>query len=335
MTTGTDLGTARAVAEPATPPRRAGGAEVLSGLLVGCVLLQPFLADRLDIPTLQTWSTVFVSITVQALPFLVLGVLISGAISAFVPTSVLQKALPSRPVLAVPVAGAAGVLLPGCECGSVPVAGSLMARGIAPAAALTFLLSAPAINPIVLVATAVAFPGRPEFVAARFGASLVTAIIMGLLWVRFGQERWLRLQNRHGKHGESKRAAFIGTLRHDFLHAGGFLVLGGITAATLNVLVPRDVYRSVADNPVLSVLALAVLAVVLAICSEADAFVAASLTEFSSTAKLTFMVVGPMVDVKLVALQTGTFGRAFAVRFAPVTLVVGIGMSVVFSRWLL
>ncbi len=320
---------------PDEAPQRSRGPELLCALLLGAVALQPALSDLLDVPALQTWSTVFVSITVQALPFLVLGVLVSASIAAFLPASVLQRALPSRPALAVPVAGAAGVLLPGCECGSVPVASSLMSRGIAPAAALTFLLSAPAINPIVLVATAVAFPGRPEFVGARLVASLATAIVVGLLWVRFGQERWLRRPVRHAAPGESRRAVFTSTVRHDFLHAGGFLVLGGLTAATLNVLVPRDLYRAVAEDPVLSVLALAVLAVVLAICSEADAFVAASLTEFSSTAKLTFMVVGPMVDVKLVALQAGTFGRGFAARFAPVTLVVAVVSSVVVGQWFL
>ena len=80
------------------------------------------------------------------------------------------------------MAAAAGVALPGCECGSVPIAGRLVARGVLPAAALAFLLSAPAINPVVLVATAVAFPGRPEVVVARFVASLLAATVVGLVW---------------------------------------------------------------------------------------------------------------------------------------------------------
>lgn len=66
---------------------------------------------------------------------------------------------------------------------------------------------------------------------------------------------------------------------------------------------------------------------VLAICSEADAFVAASLTGFPMLARLVFMVVGPMVDVKLVALQRATFGRRFAARFAPLTLVVAVASA--------
>jgi uncharacterized membrane protein YraQ (UPF0718 family) len=83
----------------------------------------------------------------------------------------------------------------------------------------------------------------------------------------------------------------------------------------------------VAGQPVLSVLALAVLAVLLSICSEADAFVASSLTQFSLTARLVFLVVGPMVDLKLFAMQVGAFGRRFAVRFAPATFAVAVVVS--------
>ena len=108
---------------------------------------------------LRTWTTVFVAIVVQALPFLVLGVLVSGAITALVSPAVLERLLPRSPLLAVPSAALAGTALPGCECASVPVAGRLAARGVQPAAAVAFMLAAPAVNPIVLVATAVAFPG--------------------------------------------------------------------------------------------------------------------------------------------------------------------------------
>ena len=319
-------------------PRRWRGlasSEMLFLIVLTAFLARPLLSGLADSPAMQTWGTIFVSIAVQALPFLFLGVLISGAITAFVPPSVFTRLLPKNRALAVPVAGVAGVLLPGCECGSVPVAGGLMARGVTPAAAFAFLLAAPAINPIVLVATAVAFPGQPEFVAARFIASLATAIVMGLLWVRFGNERWLRFTARPVAQQGARFPLFIETARHDFLHAGGFLILGAMLAATLNVLVPREFYEAVASHPVLSVLALSALAVLLSICSEADAFVAASLTEFSSTAKLAFMVVGPTVDLKLIALQAGTFGKSFAVRFAPATLVVAIAMSTLVSWWLL
>ena len=302
--------------------------------MVGAALLRPLLGGTLDREALQSWSTIFVAISVQAFPFLVLGVTVSGAIAAYVPPAALARVIPRQPVLAVPVAAAAGVALPGCECGSVPIAGRLVARGVTPAAAVTFLLAAPAVNPVVLVATAVAFPGNPKVVLARFLASMLAACVVGLVWVWRGRDEWVD-KARHRDHTETSRfATFVETAQHDFLHAGGFLVIGAATAATLQTVVPRSVLDNVGGRGLLGVLALAGLAVVLAICSEADAFVAASLTQFSLTARLAFMVVGPMVDVKLVALQAGTFGRRFTSFFAPLTFVVCVS-SALLVGWLL
>ncbi|MDN3023574.1 permease [Streptomyces sp. S.PB5] len=310
-----------------------GGAALLAIATVVSVL-GPTLALDLYTPPVAAWWTVFTAITVQAVPFLLLGTVVSAAIGAFVPERVFTRLLPRNQALAVPVAGAAGVVLPGCECASVPVAGSLMRRGVAPAAALAFLLSAPAINPVVLVATSIAFPTQPEMVLGRLVASLAAAVVMGWLWARFGKEEWLRPPKRHAPEARGLKAFGAG-LQHDFLHAGGFLVLGAAAAATFNIVVPRSVLDVFTGSAWLSVLLLAVLAVVLCVCSEADAFVAASLSGFSPTARLAFMVVGPMVDLKLIALQAGTFGRGFAVRFSAVTWVVAVMSSVLVGWWLL
>jgi uncharacterized membrane protein YraQ (UPF0718 family) len=307
--------------------RRPDGVVVLLVVGTALVLLQDRLVALLDAPRLQTWSTVFVALVVQATPFLVGGVVLSAAIAAYVPPSFFARVLPSHPAAAVPVAGLAGVVVPGCECASVPVAGSLVRRGVAPAAALAFLLSAPAINPIVLASTAVAFPGRPEMVLARFAASLAVAVVMGWLWLRLGSAWAPRTPPAFVGAGVSRGEVFRRTAQHDLLHAGGYLVLGAMVAAALNVLVPQTAVDAVADRPWLAVLVLALLAVVVAICSEADAFVAASFTTFPATAQLAFMVVGPAVDVKLVAMQSGTFGRAFAARFAPATFVVAVAAA--------
>ncbi|MFE9765363.1 permease [Streptomyces sp. NPDC005808] len=317
---------------------------VLGGLAliaIGTVVsvLGPMVALDLATPAMSAWWTVFTAVVVQAVPFLLLGTLVSASIGAFVPERVFSKLLPANPALAVPVAGAAGVVLPGCECASVPVAGSLMRRGVTPAAALAFLLSAPAINPVVMVATSIAFPADPMMVLARLLASLATAVVMGWLWVRFGREEWIRLPKQPAPEKTTSTGSrwddFRAGLQHDFLHAGGFLVLGAAAAATFNIVVPRSVLDLFTGSPWLSVLLLAVLAVVLCVCSEADAFVAASLTGFSPTARLAFMVVGPMVDLKLIALQAGTFGKSFAVRFSSVTWVVALVSSVLVGWWLL
>ena len=340
--------TIRPPARASAAPRDGGGSEldglpgargrsvpILVLLLVLVVALQGPINRVVSGPAVQNWMTVFIAVVSQALPFLVLGVVLSAIIAVFVPATFVARALPSRPVLAVAVAGAAGVILPGCECASVPVTGALVRRGVTPAAALAFLLSAPAINPIVLTATAVAFPRNPEMVIARFGASLVAACAMGWLWLRLGRSDWLRTPSRPSFEGRSNGAAFWGSVRHDVMHAGGFLVVGAMSAATLKAVVPATWLQAVAGIPVVSVLALALLAVVLSICSEADAFVAASLSQFSLTARLAFLVVGPMIDLKLFAMQAGTFGRQFAVRFGPATFVVAVLVSALVGAVLL
>ncbi|MDT4908589.1 MAG: uncharacterized protein QOI69_1830, partial [Pseudonocardiales bacterium] len=228
-----------------------------------------------------------------------------------------------------------GVVLPGCECGSVPIARRLIDRGAPTAAALAFLLAAPAINPVVLVATAVAFPGRPEMVAARFLASLLASVLVGWCWLRIGRTDLLRSRHRSHEHEGTRREVLLAAASHDFLSAGGFLIIGAATAATLQTVVPRTVLDHLAGSGALALLALGVLAVIMAICSEADAFIAASLRQFSATAQLAFMVVGPMVDVKLVALQAGTFGRAFTIRFAPLTFAAALGSAALVGWWLL
>lgn len=307
--------------------RRITSLEVLCGVLVLALLAQGPLIRMLDIPAVRTGATVFVAICVQAMPFLVLGVLISGLIAAFVSPLALRRVLPRTTTAAVPVAGLAGMALPGCECASVPVSRRLMQQGVPPAAALAFLLAAPAVNPVVLVATAVAFPGEPRMVAARFLGSMATALVMGWLWARFGRPEWIAqraLCRTERMPGRSAFAVFTETARHDMVSSGGFLVLGGLTAAVLNVLVPASTMASLTGNALLGILVMALLAVVLALCSEADAFVAASLTAVPLLPRLVFLVVGPAVDVKLVALQAGAFGRRFASRFAPATFVVAI-----------
>lgn len=283
----------------------------------------------------RLWATLFVSVCVQALPFLVLGVVVSGMIAAFVSPDFVQRIVPKRPVLAVPSAGLAGMALPGCECGSVPIAGRLVSAGTPPAAALTFLLAAPAINPVVLVSTAVAFPNDGMLVFARFLASFLAAIAVGSWWAKRSEGALLKSKQHDHPTEAGRWQRFVDVASRDLVHAGGYLVVGAMAAATLQLIVPRTILDAVADNELYSILMFAGLAVLLSICSEADAFVAAGLPQFSLTSRLVFLVVGPVIDLKLVAMHTGVFGKKFTMIFAPVTLVVAVLSAVLVGQVLL
>lgn len=283
--------------------------------------------------TVEAWASITVAIVMQAVPFLVFGVIVSGAISAFVPDSFLRHITPDNPFFAVPAAAGAGFLLPGCECASVPVAQSLMRRNIPTAAALTFLLASPAINPVVLVSTAVAFQGHPKMVLGRLAASIIAAIIVGWGWIILGGKIPMSHIHAHSHAGRNKWDAFRASALHDLMNAGGYLSMGAMVAALIKVTVPKAWFDTVNEHQVVACLIMGILAVVLSLCSEADAFIAASFTHVSPVAQLVFLVVGPMVDIKLFFMQYGAWGEGFVVRFAPsvftVATLVGIAVGFV------
>ena len=316
---------------------RPGSLEIFGTVLLLAIVLRGPLANWLNQPVMQSWSTVFVAICVQATPFLVLGVVVSGAIAAFVPPRVFAKIMPSSAALAVPVATVCGAALPGCECGSVPISNRLIERGVRPSASLAFMLSAPAINPIVLIATAVAFTSEPMMVWARLVAGLLTALLVGWIWERIGRPEWMKPRVPVAADGQSGWRVFLSTILGDFTQAAGFLVIGAAAAATFKTIVPAHIMEGIGSSLFLSIALMAGLAFILALCSEADAFVAASFSTIPVVGKLVFLTVGPAVDVKLAAMQAGVFGRKFAMRFAPLTfgvaVVVGTVVGLLFWGW--
>ena len=126
--------------------------------------------------------TIFLSLLVEALPFLLLGVVFSSALLLFVNERQLVKRLPRNPVLGALAGSSIGFLFPVCECGNVPVARRLLLQGVSPSVAIGFLLAAPTINPIVIWSTWIAFRDRPEMVFWRVGASLIVATIIAVVF---------------------------------------------------------------------------------------------------------------------------------------------------------
>lgn len=285
---------------------------------------------------LDEWSTLFTAMVLQALPFLVLGVVLSAAIAVLVPVRVWSWLLGRRTVVAVPVAAACGALVPGCECTTVPIAGRLTERGVSFAAAMSFALASPALNPIVLLATAAAFAGRPSMVVARFVASFLAVMVVGTYLAATGIQPPYRARHHHD-HGDDAGVLrrLLGAAQHDFSHTVGLVVLGAGLAASLRVLLPDDLLPRLAEHPAAAVAALVVLAIVMALCSESDAFVAASFVAFPSVAVLAFMVVGPLVDLRLLLMYRASFGTRAALAIGGFALLGAVAATVLVGRVLL
>ncbi|MGH2661769.1 MAG: permease [Actinomycetota bacterium] len=330
---------------PTAPSLRTNDTSWRTGLLVLAALAILGLGLRISgaqgIAAIQNFLLVFGSLLVEALPFIVLGAAVSALIEVFIPASVFARLARLPQAVQMPAAGMGGFAFPVCECGSVPVARRLVAKGLAPAAAVTFMLAAPILNPVVLAATFIAYRGRDVLVPMVVGrAFLGLAVAMAVGWIVATKSRTELLRapadDHHDEHAdEGKWPRYFGQLASDFTMLAKYLVIGGAVASALQTFLPQDVIGRVAGTPVLDILAMMVLAAMLSLCSESDAFVAASFVQFGPAAQLGFLVAGPMIDAKLGALYAGTFSRGFvrtvAVAVFAVTLAGCLWIQVLFG----
>lgn len=312
----------------------------LSGLLLSLSAIATLLVlvDPSRVPAIQNFLLVFSSLLIEAIPFVLLGALVSAAIEVFVPASAFYSLAKLPKPFQLPAAGLAGMAFPVCECGSVPVARRLASKGLAPSAAVTFMLAAPILNPIVIASTFLAYRGRDmmwPMVLGRTGLGLVAAIAVG--WAVGARPAGTLLKPRASDieeehpHGRGERwKHFFAHLSGDFIFMGRFLFIGAAIAAALQTFMPQTFIGAIAGTPVLDLFAMMLLAYLLSLCSESDAFVAASFVQFGLGAQLAFLVFGPMVDTKLTFLYGGTFTKGF---LRTVILVVG-GVTVAGALWI-
>jgi uncharacterized membrane protein YraQ (UPF0718 family) len=298
-------------------------------------------------PRLATAWALFQGLLLEALPFLLLGVLIAAAARWLAPDGRWLRRLPSGPLLG-PLGGAAlGLALPACECGNVPVARRLLAGGAPLGTALGFLFAAPVLNPIVIASTAAAFPDKPWLLLCRPLGAVVVAVGLALLLALLPEsellqpelleERRLRqplaavglLERRGGLVGAAPlpppapapRPALPELLRHtsrEFLSLALVLVLGCLLATLVQLTLPRSWLLAVGSAPTVSILALMLLALVVSVCSSVDAFLALGFAaQVTPGALLAFLLLGPVVDLKLLGL--------LALLFRPRGLVLTTG----------
>ncbi|MDO4773711.1 MAG: permease [Candidatus Saccharibacteria bacterium] len=282
----------------------------------------------------QDFLTLTLSVIIEASPFLVLGVIIATLIRRFVSPRALLRRLPRHTLLRRLILSIIGMLLPVCECGNVPVARSLLRNGLSPADAVTFLLAAPILNPITIAATATAFAATPHMVWWRIGAALIIVQVVALVVSRLNQKTIL--QPDFIAHCQNREDASLNTLA-TFAHSElwqlfRMLVIGAMIAAATQVFIPRDILTTVGSDVILSVLAMITLGFVVSICSSVDAFFAlAYVGSFAPGAILAFLVAGPMIDIKMIALLKSTFTARFvsivtAITFG-LTLLIGVGVN--------
>ena len=279
-------------------------------------------------------ATIAVGMTLQAIPFLLLGVFVAELIEAFVSPSLIARVFPTNPVASVFAALVAAFLLPVCDCSAVPIFRSLLRKGVPLSAATTLMLASPAINPLVIASTYYAF-GSWSLVVARIGLSIIVALTVGLSMLVSTPRALREDHNLHegdtcGCEGGCAvpDRSFSGVLGATGQSFGRILpyLLGGVAASTL-AQVFWPVSSLLAGMPAAGALALMMGAgFALSLCSSSAAVIARSLASLAPTGALMgFMVYGPMMDVKNVALLASQFRGAFVARlFVTVTAVAAL-----------
>jgi len=292
----------------------------------------------------------FLGIIFEGIPFLLLGSLVSGAVEAFVPRESITRWLPKNYAAAIAVSALMGLVLPMCECASVVVIRRLIRKGLPLSCAITYMMGAPIVSPVVALSTYVAFRGQNplEMTLLRLVIGFLIAVGVGMAVRDIPAEKLLQpamLDSLPGRRrtglsmavagndstldlgGEGLRGKLFRTVQSatsDFLDVTFFFVVGAAIASTFNTAVNQNLLIPLATNPALSVMAMMVLAFALALCSSTNAFIAVSFRMFPPSAKLAFLLFGPVFDTKLFFMYGAVFRRWFV-------LSLGIGLFIVIA----
>jgi uncharacterized protein len=278
--------------------------------------------DRFYITTL--------GIVFGAFPFLLLGVIVATCIQLYGKREWFGLLTKSHPLMSHLSIALFGLFIPVCECGNIPIIKKLMARGFSLSHAVTYLLAAPIVNPVTIFTTYQVFSDYPGLVGFRIIGGFILAVIIGMGFMLFSNANQFlapqllqeieqekskdTLKIKHNHHHTNKIEEFVSHFVGEFVETFKYLFAGSIIAALVQTAVPREFFVQVGSNPIQSLLIMILFAFVISVCSNVDAFIALSFSNvFSNGSLLGFLVFGPMMDIKTIAMLRGIFTTRFTV----------------------
>lgn len=279
----------------------------------------------ITIDHLQTFRTSFLGILFEALPFVLIGAILSSLLHLFVSEERLSKWIPKHPVTGILFACALGLFFPVCECGMIPLIRRLIQKGMPLYIAVVFILAGPILNPVVFSATYMAFRLYPEMVYARMGLAFAVSAAIGVIIYLTWRDQALKLSlsrlpedSSHTSHHQgSKWSAIFTHASDEVFEMGKYLILGCLLTAGIQSFVAKDSLAAIGDGPVSSYVFMMGFAFFLSLCSTSDAFVASTfLQTFSSGSLLAFLVFGPMLDFKNGLMLLSVFRTKFVLYLA-------------------
>ncbi|HGI3239262.1 TPA: permease [Streptococcus agalactiae] len=276
------------------------------------------------------WFAIFISIIIEALPFVLLGTILSGIIEVFITPDIVNKFLPKNKFLRVLFGIFVGFVFPSCECGIIPIINRFLEKQVPSYTAVPFLATAPIINPIVLFATYSAFGNSIRFLILRFVGATIVAIALGVMLAFLVDDNILKEDAKpthfHDYSDKKWYQKIFLALAHaidEFFDTGRYLVFGTLIASAMQIYLPTRVLTTIGHSPITAILVMMLLAFILSLCSEADAFIGASLlSTFGIAPVMAFLLIGPMIDIKNLMMMVNSFKTRFIVQFISVSSII-------------
>ena len=298
--------------------------------------------------TLNKFYTVFISILIEGIPFILIGSFVSALIQIYVSKKFIIKVLPHNIFLSCIVAAFAGIIFPICDCGTIPIVKGFIRKKVPTAACITFLLSAPIVNPIAIISTIYAFQDMKYVVIYRIFSGIIIAILIGLIMHFFTRDNPNILKNNtdplscecaicSDSYEYSK--ASIDTLRNIFFHTsdeffniGKFMIMGAFISSIFQTIVSFDSNLYFPNDNRTSLLIMILLAFLLSVCSTSDAFIAKGFLKlFSLNSVMGFLVVGPMLDIKNTFMLFGNFKKNFVLKLIFFIVIISFTVLINFN----
>jgi len=312
------------------------------GGIAALFVIRSLTAETIDagLPNqLQDLLTLAISVIVESMPFVILGILLSIVVQVWVPDTWIFRLLPKNPFARRAVISFLGMFLPVCECGNVPLARGLMVKGFTVSESMTFLLAAPILNPITIITTHAAFGWDGWILAGRLIGGFVIANLIGWLYSRYPDQQSLltprfaaecRVSSTHDHGGRCSESVTLFVRETSVIMPA--LFIGSVVAGAIQVLVPRALLVTLGSNPLWSILAMLLLAFVISVCSNVDAFF---ILPFASTflpgSIVAFLVFGPIIDIKMLALLRTTFTTRTIVQLSIVVALLSALLGLVIN----
>ena len=266
-------------------------------------------------------TIVFISIFFEALPFLFLGSLISAIIDRYVSEETFVKIIPKNKILAALVGVLMGFFIPACDCAVIPIARRLLKKKVPLNVILSFMLSSPIINPVVLFATYTAFNKNLNFFYLRFLLGILVSLIVSIIMAIIYKDKDPLIEEEHHHHNHSCSCHSCGhhhdegdlksILKHtieDMFDVLKYLIIGALIASLMQNLVPASLFK----NELISTISLMLFAYLMSLCSTSDSFVAKSMMgSFNNRAILAYLLLGPMIDIKNTIVLMSGFKKKF------------------------